>query len=315
MRIFVVGATGAIGRRLVPLLVAEGHQVTGTTRGAGGEHAVRALGAEPSIMNALDRDAVLAAITAAEPEVIIHQGTALAAMTGNPRTFDREFAETNALRTRGLDHLLEAAQKAGVRRFIAQSFTGWPNQRTGGPVKTEEDPLDPDPPKQARQTIAAIRYLEETVTAAGGLALRYGAFYGPGTNMSGQGTVAKLIKRRRFPIIGDGSGVWSFIQIEDAATATAKAMNAGVTGLYNIVDDDPAPVSDWLPHLARALGAPPPLRVPVRVGRLAGGDLAVALMTEIRGSSNAKAKRDLAWTPSHPTWREGFAAAEVRRPK
>ena len=308
MRIFVAGATGALGRRLVPLLLADGHQVTAMTRRPDKAAGLRAAGADPVVADALDRDAVLRAVVAARPEVVVHQLTALAGTT-SMRRFDREFALTNRLRTEGTDHLLAAARAAGARRFVAQSFAGWPFARTGGPVKTEDDPLDPDPPAALRPALDAIRYLEAAVLGAEGiegLVLRYGGFYGPGTSAGAGGSMLEELRRRRFPIVGDGGGVWSFVHIDDAAEATALAVERGAPGIYQIVDDDPAPVSQWLPALAAAAGAPPPRRVPAWVARLLAGEHAVVLMTEVRGASNAKARRALGWTPAHRSWRQGF---------
>jgi nucleoside-diphosphate-sugar epimerase len=308
MRIFVAGATGALGRRLVPLLVEGGHQVTGMTRTAGKAAGLRAAGADPVVADALDRDAVLRAVEAARPEVVMHQLTALAGTT-SMRRFDRMFALTDRLRTEGTDHLLDAARAAGARRFVAQSFAGWPFARVGGPVKTEDDPLDPDPPAQVRRTLDAIRHLEAAVSGTEGLegvVLRYGGFYGPGTSAGAGGSILEDLRRRRFPILGDGGGVWSFIHIDDAATATAAAIERGAPGVYQVVDDDPAPVSEWLPALAAAIGAPRPLRVPAWVARLVAGEHAVVLMTEVRGASNAKARRELGWRPGWPSWRQGF---------
>ena len=308
MRIFVAGATGALGRRLVPLLVSDGHQVTGMTRTPGKAAGLRAAGAEPVVADALDRDQVLEAVVAARPEVVVHELTALTAMTGF-RRFDREFAATNRLRTEGTDHLLAAARAAGARRFVAQSFAGWPFARVGGPVKTEDDPLDPDPPAQLRGTLDAIRHLEAAVGGAEGIqgvVLRYGSFYGPGTSVGVGGYVLEDLRRGRYPIVGAGTGVWSFIHIDDAATATVAAIERGAPGVYQIVDDDPAPVSAWLPALAAAVGARPPRRIPAWLARLLAGELAVVLMTEVRGASNAKAKRELGWRPAWPSWRQGF---------
>ena len=310
MRIFLAGATGALGRRLVPMLTAHGHTVIGSTRSADKADAVRALGAEPAVMDALDRTSVLAAVQAAKPDVVVHQLTALSGPT-NLRKFDQTFAETNRLRTEGTEHLMEAARAAGAHRFVAQSFTGWPNERTGGPVKTETDPIDPHPTSASRQTIAAIRHLETTVPAAADLAgvvLRYGAFYGPGTHLGTDGELITMIRKRQFPVVAGGTGVWSFIHIDDAAAATALAVESDVTGLYNIVDDDPAPVRDWLPYLAAAIGARPPRRLPAWLARPMIGEHGIAAMTTIRGSSNAKAKRDLGWRPGYPSWRQGFRA-------
>ncbi|MGH3453837.1 MAG: NAD-dependent epimerase/dehydratase family protein [Nocardioidaceae bacterium] len=309
MRVFVAGATGAVGKRLVPALVAAGHDVVGTTRSAGRTDQIRAAGAEPVVLDVLDADAVRSAVAAARPEVVVHQATALASMGTNLRRFDAEFAVTNRLRTEGTDHLLAASRAAGVSRFVVQSFTGWPYAREGGPVKTEDDPLDPDPPKACRQTLEAMRYLERTVPAADGIvgvALRYGGFYGPGTSLAPDGMHVEMIRKRRFPIVGAGTGVWSFIHIDDVAGATVAAAERGSGGVYNVVDDEPAPVAEWLPYLADVLGAKPPRRVPTWVGQLAGGSFAVSMMTRVRGASNAKAKRELGWQPIHPSWREGF---------
>ena len=308
MRMFVAGATGALGRRLVPLLVAGGHQVTAMTRRVGRTMELYAAGAEPVVADALDRDAVLAAVTAARPEAVVHQLTDLAGVTSF-RKFDQGFAATNRLRTEGTDHLLEAARAAGARRFVAQSFAGWPFARVGGPVRTEDDPLDPDPPAELRRTLDAIRYLESAVLEAEGLegvVLRYGGFYGPGTSAGEGGYMLDDLRRRRFPVIGAGTGVWSFVHIDDAATATLAALERGAPGIYQIVDDDPAPVSAWLPALAAAAGAKAPRRVPAWLARLLAGEHAVVLMTEVRGASNAKAKRELGWRPAHPSWRQGF---------
>jgi nucleoside-diphosphate-sugar epimerase len=308
MRIVVAGATGALGRRLVPLLVERGHEVVGMTRSPAKAADLRAAGAEPVVADALDRDAVLRAVGQARPEVVVHQLTALAGLT-NSRRFDQGFALTNRLRTEGTDHLLAAARAAGARRFVAQSFAGWPFARVGGPVKTEEDPLDPDPPAEFRRTLDAIRHLESAVLGAEGLegvVLRYGGFYGPGTSVGDGGFLLEEIRRRRLPIVGAGTGVWSFVHIDDAAAATAAAVERGAPGIYQIVDDDPAPVSAWLPALAAAIGAKPPRRVPAWVARLVAGEHGVVLFTDIRGASNAKAKRELGWNPAYPSWRQGF---------
>jgi nucleoside-diphosphate-sugar epimerase len=309
MRIFLAGATGAIGGRLVPLLLEGGHEVTGTTRSPAKADMLRAAGAEPVIADGLDRDAIVAAIAAARPDAIVHQLTALGDLT-SLRNLDGAFALTNRLRTEGTDNLLAGAREAGTRRFVAQSFTGWPYARTGGPVKTEDDPLDPDPVPSMSKTLAAIRRLEQTVTQAGGIALRYGGFYGPGTGLTPGGDQVELIRKRRFPIVGDGGGVWSFIHIDDAAAATLAALERGTPGaIYNVVDDDPAPVREWLPALAAAAGAKPPRRLPRWLARVVAGESVATMMTEIRGASNAKAKRELGWEPAHPSWREGFRAA------
>jgi nucleoside-diphosphate-sugar epimerase len=303
MHIFLAGAGGAVGRSLVPLLIGNGHTVTGTTRSAAKAAQLRALGAEPVVLDGLDRAAVLAAVASARPDAIVHQMTALAGLA-DMRRVERSFAQTNRLRTEGTDNLLAAARASGVERVIAQSYTGWPYARVGGPVKTEEDPLDPDPPKQLRTTLAAIRQLESVVTEAGGVALRYGGFYGPGTGMAPGGEQWEAVRRRKFPLVGDGGGVWSFVHVEDAAAATLAALERWTPGeLYNVCDDEPAPVRDWLPALARAVGGKPPRRVPRWAARLLAGEHVVALMCESRGASNAKAKRELGWTPHWPTWR------------
>ena len=303
MRIFVAGATGAIGARLVPQLVERGHEVIGTSRSEGKAAGLRAQGAEPVVLDVLDRDAVREAVLAARPEAIVHQATALAGLS-DFKNFDRSFAQTNRLRVEGTDALLAAASEAGVRRFVGQSYAGWPYARRGGPVKTEEDPLDPTPVPAMSGTLAAIRHLEEAVVGAGGIALRYGGFYG-----SPEDAQLELVRKRRFPIVGDGGGIWSFVHLDDAAAATVLALERGEPGIYNVVDDEPAPVREWLPALASAIGAKPPRRVPRWLARLLAGEAGVALMTEIRGASNAKAKRDLGWTLRYPTWREGFRAA------
>ena len=308
MRVFVAGATGALGRRLVPLLVVGGHQVTAMTRSPGKAAGLRAAGAEPVVADALDRDAVLAAVAEARPEVVVHQLTALAGAL-NLRRFDESFAATNRLRTEGTDHLVAAARAAGARRLVAQSFAGWPFARVGGPVKTEDDPLDPEPPAELRRTLDAIRRLESAVLGADGLeglVLRYGGFYGPGTSVGAGGPMLDDLRRRRFPMVGAGTGVWSFVHIDDAATATVAALERGAPGIYQIVDDDPAPVSAWLPELAAAGGARPPRRLPAWMARLVAGEHAVVMMTEVRGASNARARRELGWRPAYPSWRQGF---------
>ena len=310
MKVLVAGATGALGRQLVPRLVAGGHGVVGLTRSASKRQLVRDLGAHPAVADALRPEDVTRVVTEAQPAVIVHQLTALANSL-DMRHFDRAFAQTNRLRTEGTDHLLAAGRAVGVRGFVAQSFAGWPFARSGGPVKTEDDPLDPTPPEGVRRTLAAIRHLEDAVVGADwaeGVVLRYGGFYGPGTSLGPDGDHVEQIRKRRFPVIGDGGGVWSFVHIEDAAEATVAAVEGGRRGIYNIVDDEPAPVAEWLPAAAAALGARPPRRVPRLLGRLLAGEAATVMMTEARGASNAKAKRELGWRPSHPSWREGFAA-------
>ena len=308
MRVFIAGATGAVGRRLVPLALRAGHQVTGMTRSEDKAAALRAGGAEAAVADALDRAAVVAAVAKAAPEVVVHQLTALSSFT-NLRRFDSEFAATNLLRTQGTTNLVAAAHAAGARRFFAQSFGGWPYARTGGPVKTEEDELDPDPPAKFEATLEAIRYLEHAVLSAEeieGIALRYGWFYGPGTSLGEGGKYLEAVRRRRFPIIGDGTGVWSFIHIDDVASATLSALERGAAGVFNIADDEPAPVAEWLPFLASAIDAPPPRHIPAWLGRPLIGEHGLMLMNEARGAANSKAKRELGWQPRYASWREGF---------
>jgi nucleoside-diphosphate-sugar epimerase len=313
MKVFLAGGSGAIGKQLVPMLVANGHDVVATGTSRRKLAAIQGSGAEGIVLDVLDRDAVMAAVLRAEPDVVIHEATALSAI-GSFRNMDKTFALTNRLRTEGTDNLLEAARAGGVRRFVAQSFSGWPNERTGKMVKSEDDPLDPNPLPHTEKGIAALRHVETVVPGARdieGLVLRYGGFYGPGTSLDADGAHAEAVRKRRFPIVGEGTGVWSFIHIDDAAAATALAIDHGSPGIYNIVDDDPAPVSEWLPLLAKAVGAPPPRHVPVWLGRLLAGRLAVVMMTESRGSSNAKAKRELGWTPRYASWRDGFRGLAV----
>ena len=308
MKVFIAGGTGAVGKRLVPLLASAGHDVYATTRSAGKVDDLRRLGAEPVVLDILDREAVEAAIAAARPEVLVHEATALSDM-GDLRHFAEEFAQTNRLRTEGTDNLLAAATAFGVRRVVAQSYAGWPYARVGGPVKTEDDPLDPDPPEAARGGVAAIRHVEERVTEADGLegvVLRYGGFYGPGTSLTEGGVHLEAVRKRKFPVVGGGTGIWSFVHIGDVATATKAAIEGDATGIFNVVDDEPAPVSDWLPYLAAAIGAKPPRHVPAWVGKLAVGELGLAMMTTSRGASNEKAKRELGWRLSYPSWRLGF---------
>jgi 2-alkyl-3-oxoalkanoate reductase len=303
MRVFVTGATGALGQHLVPGLVAAGHEVTATTRTPAKAGRLRAAGAAPVVLDGLDRAAVVAAVRAAGPEVIVHQMTALADMRGLRNT-DQVFAATNELRTRGTDNLLAAAAEAGTRRVIAQSYTGWPNERSGGLVKTEDDPLDSRVVPAAARTLAAIRYVDETVPlkAPEGIVLRYGSFYGPGASQ----ILLDFLRKRQLPVIGGGTGIWSFIEITDAAAATIAAVGHGAPGVYNIVDSDPAPAAVWLPYLASVAGAKPPLRVPAWLGRLLAGQFVVTQMTSARGSSNDKARKILGWEPRYASWREGF---------
>jgi 2-alkyl-3-oxoalkanoate reductase len=305
MRVFVAGATGVIGQYLVPDLISAGHDVTASARSPAKASRLKDQGATPAIVDGLDRQAVLKAVTAAQPEVIIHQMTALTSMRSF-RHFDKEFTVTNELRSQGTDYLLEAATQASTRRFIAQSFVGWTNAREGGTVKTEEDPLDPHPLAVTASSLAAIRHLEEVVpkTVPEGLVLRYGILYGHGASDA----LLEAVRKRRLPVIGGGTGVWSFTEVTDAAAATVAAVSRGAPGIYNVVDDDPAPVAQWLPYLASSLGAKPPLRVPAWLGRLLGGEMTVSMMTDVRGASNSKAKRELGWTPAYPSWRDGFPA-------
>jgi len=297
-----------MGRQLVPRLAAAGHEVFGTTRSPSKLGELTELGATPLVLDALDRDAVVRAVGDARPDAIIHELTAIGEI--DFRHFDRSFAETNRLRTEGTDNLLAAARAAGVGRFLAQSYWGF-LARVGGSVKSEDDPLDPDPAPAVRETVAAIRHIETVVPAADftvGIVLRYGGFYGPGTSLAPGGEQVEQIRRRKLPVVGDGGGVWSFIHVADGAQATVAALERGRPGIYNIVDDDPAPVSVWLPAVAAALGAPRPWKVPKLIGRVLAGEFAVAVMTEARGASNAKAKRELGWQPEHASWRDGLAA-------
>ena len=311
MRVFVAGATGAVGKRLVPLLVRAGHTVTGMTRTESKTAAIRSAGAEAVVADALDPAAVEKAVQRARPEVIVHELTAIPAEF-DIRKFEEQFAATNLLRTRGTDNLLAAARAVGTRRFIAQSYAAWPYARVGGPVKSETDPFDTDPPKAMRDTLRAIQHVESAVQQASGmeameaLVLRYGAFYGPGNAIGEGGAMLREVRKRHVPIIGGGTGVWSFLHIDDAAQATLAAVQRGAPGVYNIVDDEPAPVSEWLPALALAVGAKPPFRIPAWLGRLAIGEHGVVMMTQIRGASNQKAKSELGWRPQWATWRDGF---------
>jgi nucleoside-diphosphate-sugar epimerase len=309
MRVFVAGATGAIGRQLVPRLVAAGHEVHGMTRSESNQAMLHELGAVPAVADALDPRQVSEAVAAARPDVIVHELTAIGAV--DTRHMDRAFAATNRLRTEGTDHLLSAGQAVGVRRFVAQSNIVVYG-RTGAAVHTEEEAFDPSPAPAMRANQEAVRHLEAAVLGARwteGVVLRYGWFYGPGTGIAPDGRVPELIRRRRFPLVGDGGAVWSFIHVADAADATVAAIERGRRGVYNVVDDDPAPVAEWLPTLAEELGAKKPMRVPRLVGRLFAGEAGVVMMTELRGASNAKAKRELAWRPAHPSWRQGLVAA------
>jgi nucleoside-diphosphate-sugar epimerase len=305
MHILIAGATGAAGRALIPRLIAHGYDVTGTTRSEAKTGELRELGANAQIMDGLDAASVKAAVEAANPDVIVHQMTSLSHI--DFRKFDQSFHVTNRLRTEGTENLLAAADG---RLLIAQSYAGWPAERTGPRVKTETDPFDPDPPKGIRESHAAIRRLEQLVTEAGGIILRYGGFYGPGSGMTAGGDQVELIRKRQFPLVGNGEGIWSFLHTEDIATGTLAAIEHGRPGeVYNIVDDEPAPTKEWLPYLAKQVGAKPPRHIPAWVARIVAGSAAVVMMTEARGASNAKAKRELGWAPKHPSWREGFPAA------
>ena len=311
MRVLLVGASGAVGTRLVPQLVERGHEVVGTVRSPANAERVRALGAVPVVLDLLDPRAVRKSVIEAEPEAIVHEATALGdAVWG--RNFDKVFAGTNALRTKGTDALLAAAREAGVRRFVAQSFASYRYLREGDPVKTEDDPLDPTPPANARESWAAMDYLDRAVTEAGGIILRYGVFYGAAND-----GLIEPVRKRQYPIVGDGGGFTSWIHLDDAAAATVLALDQEGPAIYNIVDDEPAPVREWLPVVAQALGAPPPRRFPTWLARLFAGEAAVVMGTTARGASNAKAKRELGWTPRHPSWRYGFweAYASPKLPK
>jgi 2-alkyl-3-oxoalkanoate reductase len=303
MRVLVAGASGAIGTRLVPQLIDRGHEVIGTSRSPENAERVQALGAKPIALDLLDPRAVRKAVLEAEPDAIVHQATALAEVKFS-KNMDRAFAQTNRLRIEGTNALLAAAREARVPRFVAQSYASMRYAREGGPVKTEDDPLDATPVGGMRETSAAMTYLDEAVTAAGGIALRYGGFYGAAND-----GLVEPVRKRQFPIVGDGGGVSSFIHLDDAAAATVLALEHDGPAIYNIVDDEPAPASEWLPVLAEALGAKPPRHFPVWLARLFAGEPGVMLATEARGASNAKAKRELSWTLRFPSWRKGFAKA------
>jgi nucleoside-diphosphate-sugar epimerase len=309
MKIFVAGASGALGKQLMPLLADAGHEIVGTTTSPQKLETLRALGAQAVVLDLLDAEAVGRAISEAEPEVVVHEATALSGVGGNFRKFDETFAQTNRLRTEGTDNLLAAALAVGAGKLVAQSYAGWTFAREGAAVKDEHAALDPAPASNARETIAAIRYLEDRVVAAkelDGIVLRYGGFYGPGTSFAENGESVDAIRKRAFPVVGDGGGMASFIHIEDAARATFAAIERAGRGVYNIVDDDPAPVSAWLPYAASVVGAKPPRHVPFWLGKLFAGEMLATMMVEGRGASNAKAKRELDWQPLYPSWREGF---------
>ena len=308
MRVFVAGATGAVGRELVPALIAAGHSVAGLTRSAAKAEAIKRAGALPVVADIFDAPSIRQAFLSFRPEIVIHELTGLSGMSDLVH-FDRTFAATNRLRTEGTDLLLLAAREAGARRFIAQSFCGWPYERSGGAIKSESEALDPDPPAEQRRSLEAIEHLERTVTSRvpEGIVLRYGTLYGVDTGMLDPGAV-DLIRRRRMPLIGDGGGWWSFLHVEDAASAAVAAIARGASGeTYNVADDEPAQVKEWLPALAAMLGAKPPLHAPAWVGRLLAGEHMVSMMTQVRAGSNDKAKRALGWRPAHPSWRAGFA--------
>lgn len=302
MRVLVIGASGVVGAHLIPQLRSHGHDVIGTSRSPTKSGALRALGAKPVVADVLDAAALRAAVAAAEPDAIIYQATALTGVSFS-RNLDRAFAATNRLRTEGTDNLLDAARRAGVHRLVAQSYAPFRYARQGGPVRTEDDPLDTDLPAAMRQTFAAMTHLDRAVTEAGGIALRYGAFYGPHSD-----TQTEAVRKRRYPVIGDGAGRTSYIHLDDAAAATVLALEHDGPAVYNITDDEPAPMRDWLPALAAALGVRPPRHYPLWVGRLFMGE-ALPVMTEARGASNAKAKRELGWALRYPSWRQGFPAA------
>jgi nucleoside-diphosphate-sugar epimerase len=304
MRVFVTGASGAIGTRLVPQLIDAGHEVIGTHNSPTSAELLRTLGAKPVLLDLLDARAVREAVREARPDAIVHEATALANVKFS-RNMDKVTAKTSELRTKGTDALLAAAREADVRRFVAQSVAAFSRYaREGGPVKTEDDPLDATPPKNFHQSAAAMAYLEQAVTDFGGIALRYGAFYGAAND----GTI-EPVRKRQFPIVGDGGGIWSWIQLDDAAAATVLALEHDGPAIYNIVDDEPAPVREWLPVLAKALAAKPPRRFPTWLALLLAGEAVTVMSTEARGASNAKAKGELGWTPRYPTWRAGFPAA------
>jgi nucleoside-diphosphate-sugar epimerase len=306
MRVFVAGGTGAIGQRLVPQLVARGHQVTATTTGPGKLGLLEQLGADAVVMDGLDAASVGEAVTNARADAIVHEMTGLSAAHAGKivmKRFDRWFATTNRLRTEGTDHLLGAAEATGVSHFVAQSYAGWNGIRKGAWVKTEEDPLDPEIGTGFSSGAEAIRHVEDVVVKAGGAVLRHGTLYGPGV-MEYQ---VELVRKRQFPLVGGGTGYSSWLHVDDAASAAVLAVEKKARGVFNIVDDEPAPASEWLPYLAASAGAKPPMRVPKWLARLLAGDVAVTMMTEGRGFSNAKAKRELRWTPRYPSWRQGFA--------
>src|SRR5262245_54739601 len=304
MRVFVAGGTGVVGRRLVPQLVARGHQVTATVTDSGKVGVVEQLGADAVVMDGLDRESVRRAVADAQPDAIVDE---MPAIKGTPdlKHMDRWFAITDRLRTEGTDHLLAAAKENGVSTFVAQSYASWNGIRRGGWVKTEEDPLDELAGTSARPVMVAISHLEDAVLNAGGAALRYGGLYGPGATDD----QVDMIRKRFYPLIDGGTGYSSMVHVDDAASATVLAVEQNAKGVFNIVDDEPAPANQWLPYLARVAGAKPPLRIPKWLARFVAGEAAVVMMTEGRGFSNAKAKRELGWKLRYPTWRQGFREA------
>jgi nucleoside-diphosphate-sugar epimerase len=311
MRVFVAGGTGAIGRRLVPQLLLRGHEVIATTQAGRGAASLQSIGAEPAVVDGLDRAAVRAAVLRTRPDAIVHEMTALG---GKPdlRRFDRWFEVTNRLRTDGTRNLLSAAEAAGVHRFVVQSYTGWNNERTGGRVKAETDPFDALPAQSQTESMAAIRFLEQAVGEAEleGVVLRYGSLYGPGSSEA----MVDLVRARSWPVVGNGGGVWSWIHLDDASSATVAALEHGEPGVYNVGDDEPAEVGEWLPYLASVVGARPPRHVPAWLGRFVVGEAGVRWMTEGRGASNAKAKAELGWRLRYPSWRQGFVAGLTAQP-
>jgi len=307
MRVLVAGATGVVGRRLVPLLAATGHDVIGGTTSAGKLASIGQLGGTGVVLDVLDRELTRKVVADVGPDAIVHQATALSNMNFNPRRLDAIFEKTNQLRTAGTRNLLAAADETGVPRFVAHSFCGWPFARVGGQVKTESDPLDANPPKSCTKTLAAIKELERLVTEHDGVVLRCGGFYGPGTSLDHNGEQLNTVLKRRLPIVGAGDGVFSFVHVDDVASATLAALTRG-HGIYNIVDDEPAAVRDWLPYLASIIGAKPPMKIPAWLARMVAGETAVTMMTQMRGGANDKAKRELSWRPQYSTWRQGFAS-------
>ena len=305
MRVFVAGGTGVIGRRLVPQLVARGHQVTATTTDPAKLGLLERMGADGVVMDGLDAASVGEAVAKARPDTIVHQMTGISpAHAGKPdmKHFDRWFAPTVRLRTEGTDHLLSAAEAAGVSHVVAQGYASWNGIREGGWVKTEEDPLDPMEGTGAQPVMEALRHVEEAVRKAGGAVMRYGGFYGPGASDD----QVELVRKRQYPLVGGGAGHSSWVHLDDAASATVLAVEQGARGVFNVVDDEPAPASEWLPYLAKCAGAKPPMRVPKWLARMLAGEVVVITMTEGRGFSNTKAKRELGWEPRYPSWRQGF---------